>query len=168
MTQERTVAVPRKISPTEARKFWLTMGRLRRLPKGKFVLHGSKKRSRLLSPRRPRPARIRTPFQNQKAIYATGNPVIAIVHATIDNPRWQNIQEKGIVLFIEEGATISPHGGYVHVLPQKGFVGSARMSYSRKSVKPVTVIKVRPITPYILTMMQKLRIVRYRPKRRSL
>lgn len=165
MKQEKATAIPRKISPTEARKFSLAMGSLRRLPKERFVLHGSKKRSRLLSPRRPRPARIRTPFQNQEAIYATENPIIAIAHATIDNPKWQNVQKKGVLLFIEQGDTIRPHGGYVHVLPRKGFVGTARMSYSRRPVKPVAVIKIHPITPYILTMLGKLQVVRYKKKR---
>ncbi|MCF7815468.1 MAG: hypothetical protein K9M10_00330 [Candidatus Pacebacteria bacterium] len=158
--EKTTAGALRRISPTEARKFKITMERLKRLSIGKYILHGSRKRSRLLLPKRSKPARIRTPFQNQKAVYATGNPIIAIVYATLDNLPWQNVREKGVVVFIKEGEQLCPHGGYIHVLPNKGFVGSLRMSYSRQPIRPVAVIKAYPITPYILTMFGKLIVAR--------
>ncbi len=122
---------------------------IERIPHETYVLHGSKRSSRILMPRKPC-GEIKNPrIAKRKCVYGTSLQEVAIFYALIDLPcdKWGwKVTDSGelIVTIASDKDMFLRMTGYVHVLSKKYFKGLTYdvICFSKIPQQPVRVIRV--------------------------
>lgn len=124
----------------------------------KFVIHGSIRKTSILTPKRPKP-KAKNKLLRQRAVYATSFVEIAIMYAVINGyPKWKLVKGKGFCLSIpKDGLLVS--GGYIHVCKRKDFNWDPVVSFSKKPVRVVKVIRVPALALKVLTDTKRIATV---------
>ena len=112
-----------------------------------YVLHGSNKRLEVIDPRQANEYSDRSE-SNRIAVYATTDPRIALIFATIRLPASGSATLRiwrGDLQITVEGCSVCRCSGFVHILRADGFEHAGRDErISLLSVSPIDIIPVEP------------------------
>ena len=141
----------------------LKLRSLERIPHEQFVLHGSRKRSNTLIPKRPKLESWRNKRKArhllQKAVYATRVIAIAVIYASLPNDaQWRYVKKGRYIRVLHREPEISIYPGYIHVCRRTSFNRGALITTSKH---PVRVVKTYKIPPEMLQFLWGKKQIRF-------
>lgn len=130
------------------------------LSSGKFVMHGSVRRSNTLLPNRPRITSRRRHNLHQKLVYATKSVLVATMYANYPCVNWRHKlrKEELWIKYEGKGNTVTFRYGFIHLALRSTFAGNHIICASEKAVNVVRTFKVDPEVFEALWQKRKIKI----------